>query len=78
MTADGQIAGGHTCVSALICSERGGNPGLDSEVCPGLQKISGSYATAGGRAPYGQRRGCLARPAATRSAGTPEGRLRDC
>ena len=51
MTADGQIAGGHTCVSALICSERGGNPCLDSEVCPGLQKISGSYATAGGTCP---------------------------
>ena len=78
MTADGQIAAGHTGASALICSERGGNPYLASGVCRGLQKISGSYATAGDVAPYGQRRGYLARPAATRSAGTPEGRLRDC
>ena len=77
MAADGRIAGGHTGASALICcSECGGNPYLDSEACPGPQKISGSHATAGGRA--GQRRGYLARPAATLSAGTPEGRLRDC
>jgi hypothetical protein len=48
MIVGGQLAGGHTGASGLICCERGGNPHLGrSPACPHPQKIHGPYAAAG-------------------------------
>ena len=74
MIAGGQIAGGHSGASGLMCCECGDSPYLGySQACPRLQKIRGPCAIAEGRAAYERHAGLPSRAGGTAFRSNPAG-----
>jgi hypothetical protein len=77
MIVGGQLAGGQSGASGLICCERGGNRYLGcSQACPYPRKIYGRYATTGRRAAHERHLGLPSRASGSAFRSHPKGEAR--
>jgi hypothetical protein len=74
MVVGGQLVGGRTGASGVICCERGGDRYLGcSPACPHARKIDGRYATAGRRAAHERHLGLPGRAGGSAFGSNPAG-----